>query len=232
VIRVGVLASGGGTNVQALLDASAAGRLDAEIAVVLSNVPGAGALARAERAGVAAEALPSKGRADREGYDLELVDRLRRHRVELVCLAGYMRLVTPAFLRAFGPSEGTRGCPRVLNVHPGLLPSFPGLHAQRQCLAYGARFAGCTVHFVDEGTDTGPIVAQAIVPVLPGDTDDALAARILEQEHRLYPQAVRWFAQGRLSLEGRTVRVDGARTPPVGALLNPLPDDGGPTPGR
>jgi phosphoribosylglycinamide formyltransferase-1 len=224
VIRLGVLASGGGTNLQAILDACAARRIDAEVGVVLSNVPAAGALARAERAGVATEVLASKGRSDREGYDAELVERLRRHRVDLVCLAGYMRLVTPSFLRAFGPTASTRGCPRVVNVHPGLLPSFPGLHAQRQALAYGARFAGCTVHFVDEGTDTGPVILQAVVPILPGDDEPALAARILEQEHRIYPQAIHWFAQGRLSLRGRTVLVDGGQPPGTTPIVNPRLD--------
>jgi phosphoribosylglycinamide formyltransferase-1 len=221
VIRLGVLASGGGTNLQAILDACGARRIDAEVAVVLSNVPGAGALARAEKAGVKTEILPSKGITDRAAYDAQLVERLGAHGVGLVCLAGYMRIVTPTFLRAFGPTDGTRGCPRVLNVHPGLLPSFPGLHAQKQALDYGARFAGCTVHFVDEGTDTGPIIAQAVVPVLPGDTEPLLAARILEQEHRLYPQAIHWFAQGRLSLEGRHVRLDGGAPPPGFAHANP-----------
>jgi phosphoribosylglycinamide formyltransferase-1 len=158
---------------------------------------------------------------DRAAYDAKLVERLRANGVELICLAGYMRIVTPTFLRAFGPADGTRGCPRVLNIHPGLLPSFPGLHAQKQALDYGARFAGCTVHFVDEGTDTGPIVAQAIVPVLPGDTEETLGARILVQEHRLYPQAIQWFAQGRLSLDGRHVRVDGASPPQPFALACP-----------
>lgn len=212
MIRIAVLASGGGTNLQALLDACAAGRIDGRIAVVLSNVPAAGALERARRAGVAVEVLPSRGRterADREAYDAELVERLRAHAPDLVCLAGYMRLLTPTFLSAFGPTPETRGCPRVLNVHPGLLPSFPGLHAQRQCVEYGARVAGCTVHFVDAGTDTGPVVVQAVVPVLDGDDEARLAARILEQEHRIYPRAVQWFAQGRLSLEGRRVRVAG-----------------------
>jgi phosphoribosylglycinamide formyltransferase-1 len=221
VIRLGVLASGGGTNLQALLDACAARRIDAEVAVVVSNVPSAGALERARCAGVETEVLPSKGVVDREAYDLSLVEALRRHGVDLVCLAGYMRLVTPAFLRAFGPTAATRGCPRVMNVHPGLLPSFPGLHAARQALQYGARVAGCTVHFVDEGTDTGPIIAQAVVPVLPGDDEAALAARILVMEHRLYPQAVHWFAQGRLSLEGRQVHVDGRRPAAAPALANP-----------
>jgi phosphoribosylglycinamide formyltransferase-1 len=221
VIRLGVLASGGGTNLQAILDACAARRIAAEVAVVVSNVPGAGALERARRAGVATEVLPSKGVTDREGYDLRLVEALRAHRVDLVCLAGYMRLVTPTFLRAFGPTPASRGCPRVVNVHPGLLPSFPGLHAQRQCFEYGARFAGCTVHFVDEGTDTGPVIVQAVVPVLPGDEEASLARRILEQEHRLYPQAIQWFAEGRLSVEGRRVTVDGARPAPVAAVTHP-----------
>lgn len=226
MIRLGVLASGGGTNLQAILDACAARKIAAEVAVVVSNVPGAGALDRARRAGVATEVVPSKGVTDREAYDLRLVEVLRGHRVDLVCLAGYMRIVTPAFLRAFGPTPASRGCPRVLNVHPGLLPSFPGLHAQRQCVAYGARFGGCTVHFVDEGTDTGPVIAQAVVPVEPGDTEELLGKRILAQEHRLYPQAIQWFAEGRLSVEGRRVVVAGARTPPPDAVTNPVVEIG------
>jgi phosphoribosylglycinamide formyltransferase-1 len=222
VIRLGVLASGGGTNLQAILDACAARKIAAEVAVVLSNVPGAGALERARKAGATTEVVPSKGVADREAYDLRLVEVLRAHRVDLVCLAGYMRIVTPGFLRAFGPTPETQGCPRVVNVHPGLLPSFPGLHAQRQCVEYGARFAGCTVHFVDEGTDTGPVIAQAVVPVLPGDTEEVLGRRILGQEHRLYPQAIQWYAEGRLSVEGRRVVVAGARPPPPDAVTNPV----------
>jgi phosphoribosylglycinamide formyltransferase-1 len=226
VIRLGVLASGGGTNLQAILDACGARRIAAEVAVVVSNVPTAGALERARKAGVKTEVVPSKGATDREAYDLRLVEVLRGHRVDLVCLAGYMRLVTPAFLRAFGPTPESRGCPRVLNVHPGLLPSFPGLHAQRQCVEYGARFGGCTVHFVDEGTDTGPVIAQAVVPVEPGDTEETLGARILAQEHRLYPQAIQWFAEGRLSVEGRRVAVAGARRPPADAVTNPVVEIG------
>jgi len=220
VIRLGVLASGGGTNLQAILDACGQRRIAAEVAVVVSNIPGAGALERARKAGVATEVLPSKGVADREAYDLRLVEALRAHRVDLVCLAGYMRIVTPAFLRAFGPTPESRGCPRVVNVHPGILPSFPGLHAQRQAVEYGARFAGCTVHFVDEGTDTGPVIVQAVVPVEPDDTEETLARRILAQEHRLYPQAIHWFAEGRLSVQGRRVTVAGARAAAI-AETNP-----------
>jgi phosphoribosylglycinamide formyltransferase 1 len=224
VIRIAVLASGGGTNLQALLDACAAGRIDGRVEVVFSNVPGARALERAAAAGARVEVLPSKGITDREAYDARVVEVLRRHEPDLVCLAGYMRLISPVFLRAFGPSTSTRGCPRVMNIHPGLLPSFPGLHAQRQALAYGARFAGCTVHFVDEGTDTGPIIVQAIVPVLPADTEETLSARILAEEHRLYPKAVQWFAEGRLSLEGRRVTLDGASATAAFAIRSPWDD--------
>ena len=222
MIRIGVLASGSGSNLQAILDACAAGGIDGSVAVVLSNVPGARALERARSAGAATEVLPSKGVVDRDAYDALLVDALRRHGVDLVCLAGYMRLVTPAFLRAFGPGPSTQGCPRVMNVHPALLPSFPGLHAQRQAVEHGVRFSGCTVHFVDAGTDTGPIIAQAVVPVLPGDGEEALAARILAEEHRLYPQAVQWFAQGRLSVSGRRVSVRDAATPATPSLASPV----------
>ncbi len=224
MIRIAVLASGGGTNLQALLDACAAGRIDGRVEVVLSNVPGARALERAREAGAATEIVPSAGASDRAAYDAELVGRLRRHQADLVCLAGFMRLLGPGFLAAFGPAPETRGCPRVMNVHPGLLPSFPGLHAQRQALAYGARFAGCTVHFVDEGTDTGPIVVQAVVPVLPADTEESLSSRILAEEHRIYPRAVQWFAQGRLAVEGRRVTVRGARPADLTALRSPWED--------
>lgn len=226
MIRLGVLASGGGTNLQAILDACGQGqagdrRLDAEVAVVLCDVPGAGALGRAARAGVPAELVPSRGVADRQAYDRQLVERLRHHRVDLVCLAGFMRLLTRGFLDAFGPSPGSGGCPRVMNIHPALLPSFPGLHGQRQALDHGARFSGCTVHFVDSGCDTGPIVIQAVVPVMEGDDEGRLAARILTEEHRIYPQAIQWFAEGRLSLRGRTVVVRGGRSPGLEGVTNP-----------
>ncbi len=220
MLRIGVLASGSGTNLQALLDGCAAGRIDGRVAIVICNVPGAGALDRAARAGVPAALRPSRD-VERAAYDAMLVELLRDHGVELVCLAGYMRIIGPAFLSAFGPTPATRGCPRIMNIPPGLLPSFPGLHAQRQALVHGARIAGCTVHFVDEGTDTGPVIVQAAVPVLEGDTEEALARRILEQEHRIYPQAVQWFAEGRLSVSGRAVRLAGSREPSPPLLVNP-----------
>jgi phosphoribosylglycinamide formyltransferase-1 len=226
MIRLGVLASGGGTNLQSILDACSSKRIDAEVAVVVSNVPGAGALERARAAGAPTELIPSKGVTDREAYDLRLVAALRARHVDLVCLAGYMRIVTPAFLRAFGPTPQSNGCPRVMNVHPGLLPSFPGLHAQRQCVEYGARFAGCTVHFVDEGTDTGPVIVQAIVAVLPGDTEETLGKRILAQEHLVYPQAIHWFAEGRLSVSGRAVAVRGASPAALPPTTNPAVEIG------
>jgi phosphoribosylglycinamide formyltransferase 1 len=224
MIRLGILASGSGTNLQSILDACGARRIDAQVAVVVSNLPGARALERAVAAGVPAELCPSKGISDRVAYDAQLVERLKHHRVDLVCLAGYMRLVSPTFLEAFGPCPASGGCPRVMNIHPGLLPSFPGLHAQRQCLAYGAQVAGCTVHFVDAGCDTGPIILQAVVPVLEDDTEDSLASRILRQEHRIYPKAIDWFARGRLSLSGRRVLVRGIRPPAASALVHPWDD--------
>jgi phosphoribosylglycinamide formyltransferase-1 len=224
VIRIGVLASGSGSNLQALLDATRDGRIDGEIAAVLCNVPDARALERAQVAGVPGDLLPSKGITDRAAYDQELVARLSARRVDLVCLAGWMRIVTPSFLAAFGPSDATRGCPRVMNVHPALLPSFPGLHAQRQALASGVRFSGCTVHFVDAGTDTGPIVVQAPVPVLPGDDEASLSARILAEEHRIYPLAVQWFAEGRLSVSGRHVTLRDAAAPSLPGVSNPSGD--------
>lgn len=212
-LRVGVLVSGGGTNLQALLDACAQADFPAELALVVSNVEGAFALERARKAGVAAEVLSHKGFADRAAFETALVERLNAAGVELVCLAGFMRIVGPTFLQAFPQ--------RVLNIHPALLPAFPGMHGPGQALAHGVKLAGCTVHFVDEGTDTGPIVAQAAVPVLPDDDEARLAARILEQEHRIYPMAVRLFAEGALEVEGRTVRIQATGGEAAQALRNP-----------
>ncbi|HEY5675161.1 MAG TPA: phosphoribosylglycinamide formyltransferase, partial [Myxococcales bacterium] len=205
-MRLGVLASGSGSNLQAILDACASGAVRAEVAAVICNVPGARALQRAEEAKVPAVLLPHAGYASREAYDREVVATLRRHGVDLVCLAGFMRLITPALLRAFEN--------KILNIHPSLLPAFPGLHAVRQALAAGVRISGCTVHVVDEGTDSGPILIQAAVPVLDTDTEETLAARILVQEHRCYPRALSLWAEGRVRLEGRRVRIEGAAPQP------------------
>ncbi|MGZ3425983.1 MAG: phosphoribosylglycinamide formyltransferase, partial [Polyangia bacterium] len=202
-MKVGVLVSGSGTNLQALIDADQAGALGgAHIVVVVSNVAGVRALDRAAQAGVPTEVLPHKQYPSRQAFDETLVATLRRHGVELVALAGFMRLVTPTFLQAFPQ--------RVVNIHPALLPAFPGVHAQKQALDYGARITGCTVHFVDEGCDSGPIIAQAAVPVLDGDTAGSLRDRILAMEHRLLPAALQWLAEGRVHLDGSHVRVDGA----------------------
>jgi phosphoribosylglycinamide formyltransferase-1 len=196
--RVGVLISGRGSNLQALLDAGAAGRLGGAVVVVISNVATAPGLERARGAGVPTEIRDHRGLA-REAYDAELVATLGAHRVDLVCLAGFMRRLTPAFVAAF-PG-------RVLNVHPSLLPAFPGLDAQRQALEHGVKQTGATVHLVDEGLDSGPIVLQEAVPVLEGDSVESLSARILEAEHRLYPRAVRLVLEGRCRVEGRRVRI-------------------------
>ena len=195
--RIGVLLSGRGSNFEALADSVAAGRIpDAEISIVISNREGAGGVARAQARGIPVRVIPSKG-LEREAYDRMVVAALDDGRVNLVCLAGFMRLLSPYFVAAFSN--------RILNIHPSLLPAFPGLEAQRQALEYGVKFSGCTVHFVDENLDAGPIVAQAIVPVRDDDTPDALAARILAEEHRIYTEAVRLVLSGRYRVAARRV---------------------------
>lgn len=222
MIRIGVLASGSGSNLQALLDACAAGRIDGKVAVLVCNVPGARAIARAEAAGVEVEVLPSRGVTDRPAYDRGVTEALRARRVDLVCLAGFMRILSAEFVAAWGFTPATRGLPRLMNIHPALLPSFPGLHGQQQALQHGAKLAGCTVHFVEEGVDAGPIIIQAAVPVVAGDTEESLSGRILVEEHRIYPQAVQWFAQGRLSLAGRIVTVRDEANPAPALVSPPL----------
>ncbi len=199
-MRVGVLASGDGSNFQALVEGLRLGT-EAEVVGLISNVPTARALERARGLGVPAVVMQHTQWPSRVAYDEAMASELTLRQVELVCLAGYMRLVTPAFLKAFPM--------RVLNIHPALLPAFPGLHAVRQALAAGVRVTGCTVHFVDAGTDTGPILAQAAVPVLPGDDEASLAARIRVEEHRLLPLAVRAVARGEVQVEGRRVVLKG-----------------------
>jgi phosphoribosylglycinamide formyltransferase-1 len=200
VKRIGVLVSGRGSNLQALIDAARRGALGGEVAVVVSNVEGALGLERARQAGIPAVFRDHRGKK-REAFDAEIVEVLRVHHVDLVCLAGFMRLLSPVFVRAF-PG-------RIVNVHPALLPAFPGLEAQRQAWEHGAKVSGVTVHLVDEGLDSGPIVAQEAVPVRSTDTPETLAARILEAEHRLYPRAVRLLLEGRCRVEGRRVIVEG-----------------------
>lgn len=211
-LRIGALASGGGTNLQVIIDRCQDGKLDAEIVLVISNNPDAGALERARRAGIAIRCIDHRLFSGREDFDAALVQALREAEVDLVVLAGFMRIITPVFVDAFPH--------RIMNIHPALLPAFPGLHVQRKALEYGVRFAGCTVHFVDTGTDTGPIIIQAVVPVHDNDTEETLSARILEQEHQIYPKAIQLFAEGRLRVEGRRVLVD-RYAPPMGSLINP-----------
>ncbi len=199
LLRVGVLASGRGSNLQALLDAGARADYPARVVVVVSDREDARALARARAAGVSSLFVNPKDHGDRAAYDAVLTKTLEHHEVGLVCLAGFMRILSSVFVRAW---QG-----RLMNIHPSLLPAFPGLHAQRQALDHGVRIAGATVHFVDEGVDTGPIVLQAAVPVEATDTEETLAARILIEEHRIYPEAVRLFAEGRLHVTGRQVSI-------------------------
>ncbi len=195
--RIGVLLSGRGSNFEALADSVSAGRIpDAEIALVLSNREGAPGIDRARARGLATRVIPSKG-LEREAYDRLVVAALREAKVDLICLAGYMRLLSPFFVAAFPR--------RILNIHPSLLPSFPGLESQKQALDHGVKFAGCTVHFVDENLDAGPIVMQAVVPVEDGDTEETLSARILKEEHRIYSEAVKIILEGNYKIEGRRV---------------------------
>ena len=195
--RIGVLLSGRGSNCEALADGVADGRIpNAQIAIVIANREGTQGIERAKSRGIAMRVIPSKG-LEREVYDRQVVAVLREYEVELVCLAGYMRLLSPYFVQCFPQ--------RILNIHPSLLPSFPGLESQRQALEYGVKFAGCTVHFVDENLDAGPIVLQAVVPVLDRDTPETLSEKILTQEHRIYSEAVKIVLEGRFRIEGRRV---------------------------
>jgi phosphoribosylglycinamide formyltransferase-1 len=214
VTRLGVLISGRGSNLDAILRARDDGRLACEPALVLSNRPQAGGLDIARRHGVPVQVLDHRRHADRAAFDRAVVHALRAARVELVALAGFDRLVTAELLAAFPE--------RVLNVHPALLPAFKGLHAQRQALEYGARVTGATVHFVDEHMDHGPIILQGAVPIAQDDSEDSLAARVLEVEHAIYPTALRLCAEGRLRIDGRRVTILG-RVPPLPPPMAWLP---------
>lgn len=197
--RIGILISGSGTNLQAIIDSSERGEMNAEVVCVISNKAAAFGLERARKHGIAAIHLDHKAFSGRAEYDAAVVEKLEEFKVDLVVLAGFMRIVTPVLLDAF-PN-------RVMNIHPALLPSFPGLDAQKQALEYGAKIAGCTVHFVDAGTDTGPIIIQSAVAVQEDDTEETLSQRIHVEEHKLYPAAIRLFAEGRLEVVGRRVKI-------------------------
>ncbi len=213
-VRLGVLVSGRGSNLQAIIDHIEQDELSAEVAVVISDQADAFALERARKHHITAVHLSAKGyRGRREEYDGLLVQELRKHAVDLVILAGFMRIITKALVSAF-PN-------RIMNIHPALLPSFPGLHVQKAAIEHGVKFSGCTVHFVDEGMDTGPIIIQAAVPVLDNDTEDTLAARILKQEHKIFSRAIQLFAEGKLKVAGRRVTVTSGRTESEDFLINP-----------
>jgi phosphoribosylglycinamide formyltransferase 1 len=201
-LPIAVLVSGGGSNLQSLIDHIEAGILNARIVLVVSNKPDAYGLKRAKGHNLPCTHLSHADYPNREDFDRELARMIREAGAEVVVLAGFMRILTPAFLRSFPQ--------RVINIHPALLPSFPGVHGQAQAVEYGVRLSGCTVHFVDDEVDHGPIIIQAAVPVLEGDDADSLGARILRLEHRILPQAIQWFSQGRLRFEGRKVLLDGA----------------------
>lgn len=211
-LRVAVLASGSGSNLQSIIDQCRQGEIDAEICLVISNNPEAGALDRARQAGIDNICINHRNYAVREQFDQAVVAALQEAGAELIVLAGFMRIISEVFLRAFPQ--------RIINIHPALLPAFPGLHVQQKAIEYGAKFSGCTVHLVDGGVDTGPIIVQAVVPILADDCEATLAARILEQEHKIYPQAIQWFAEGRVKVAGRQVNIANS-APLVATLVNP-----------
>jgi len=199
ILRLAVLVSGAGTNLQAIIDACRSGSLAAEIAVVITNKADAGAVARCRKAHIPWHFVDHRVYPNREEFDRKVIEILREANVGLILMAGFMRILTEAFIDCFPLA--------IMNIHPSLLPAFPGLHAARQALDYGSRFSGCTVHFVDKGVDSGPIILQAVVPVLEDDSEKTLQARIRAEEHRIYPEAVRLFAEKRLLVEGRKVRI-------------------------
>ncbi len=212
-INLGVLVSGGGTNLQSIIDSIEEGKLDATIQVVISNVPGVRSLERAREHNIPTVVIDHENFATREEFDREIVAVLKAHRVDLAIMAGFMRILTPVLLRTFPL--------KIMNIHPALLPSFQGLHVQEKAFDYGVKFSGCTVHFVDEGVDTGPIIIQAVVPVHDDDTAEMLQQRILREEHRIYPQAIQLYAEGRLEVTGRKVRIQDPRPIETSTLYNP-----------
>jgi phosphoribosylglycinamide formyltransferase-1 len=199
LLKLGVLISGSGSNLQSIIDNIEKGSLNAVIKIVISNKPDAFGITRAKKHGIPVAVVKNENFKDKKDYDLELVKILKDNDLDLIVLAGFMRIMTPTFLRAF-PGK-------VINIHPALLPSFPGTHGQKQAFDYGVKYSGCTVHLVDEGVDTGPIIIQSVVPVLDDDTEETLAARILKEEHKIYPQAIKYFSEGKIEIKGRKVHI-------------------------
>jgi phosphoribosylglycinamide formyltransferase 1 len=212
-LPIGVLISGSGSNLQAIIDAIEAKKLDARIEIVLSNRADAYGLVRARNHGLSIKVLDHKKFSGREAFDQTVVDTLQARGVELVVLAGFMRLLSPVFVKAYSN--------RIMNIHPALLPAFPGLHVQKKAVEHGVRFSGCTVHFVNEECDEGPIIIQAVVPVFPDDTEVSLSARILRQEHQIYPRAIQLYSEGRLRVEGRRVLIDGLTKEEEQVIIQP-----------
>lgn len=199
VLKLGVLISGNGSNLQSIIDHIEKGSLKAIIKIVISNNPEAYGITRAKKHGIPIVVLKNGDFKNKEAFDLELIRILKNNCVDLVILAGFMRIITPTLLKAFPH--------KIMNIHPALLPSFPGIHGQKQALDYGVKLSGCTVHFVDEGVDTGPIIIQSAVQVFDDDTEETLAARILKEEHKIYPQAIQLFSEGKIEIKGRKVRI-------------------------
>jgi phosphoribosylglycinamide formyltransferase-1 len=212
-VGIGVLVSGSGSNLQSIIDHIEAGTLDAEIRVVLSNNPDAYALERCRKHRIPSVVIDHRQFDGRENYDRKMIAILESVGIELVVMAGFMRILSPEFFRAFPR--------RIINIHPALLPAFPGMHVQQKAVEYGVKFAGCTVHFADEGIDTGPIIIQSVVPVHEDDTAGSLSARILKEEHRIYPQAIQYYAEGKLVIEGRKVLIRNGCRFTEKALHNP-----------
>jgi phosphoribosylglycinamide formyltransferase 1 len=212
-LKLGILISGSGSNLQSIVDHIENGSLYADIKIVISNNPDAYGIKRAHKHGIPCKILNHRIFPSREDFDYELIRILKSVQVDLIVLAGFMRILTPAFLQAFPQ--------RIINIHPALLPAFPGTHVQRKALDYGVKFSGCTVHFIDEDVDAGPIIIQSVVPVFPEDTEETLSARILKEEHRIYPRAIQLIAEGKIKITGRTVQIKDAERVSSVALHNP-----------
>ena len=212
-IALGVLVSGSGSNLQSIIDNVEKGFVDAEIKVVISNNPDAYALVRAQKYNIPSVIIKHADFQTRDNFDQKMIDVLKSYSVDLVVMAGFMRLLSPLFLQAFPL--------KIMNIHPAILPAFPGMDAQKKAVEYGVKFSGCSVHFADEGVDSGPIIIQAIVPVYDDDTESTLSARILKEEHRIYPQAIQFYAEGRIEIIGRKVSIKGSKRIPEKPHHNP-----------